>query len=48
LRLLTYERYWGTEDIWRVHRNGFSEMIKRRGGPEAFKDNWRLELLVNL
>ncbi|CAM1509733.1 Fc.00g000680.m01.CDS01 [Cosmosporella sp. VM-42] len=22
LRLLTYERYWGTEAEWRIHHNG--------------------------
>ncbi|KAI9745234.1 MAG: hypothetical protein M1818_001512 [Claussenomyces sp. TS43310] len=48
LRLLTFERYWGTEDVWRIHRNGLDQMLKARGGFESFGNNWRLELVIKL
>ncbi|KAH6876537.1 fungal-specific transcription factor domain-containing protein [Thelonectria olida] len=48
LRLLTYERYWGTEAEWRVHHNGLLNLIRARGGIEALKSNWRLELTTFL
>ncbi|KAF7585567.1 hypothetical protein BBP40_010649 [Aspergillus hancockii] len=48
LRLLTFERYWGTEEEWIVHRNGLQRMIEARGGINQLHDNWRLELVVYL
>ncbi|PHH64642.1 hypothetical protein CDD82_1748 [Ophiocordyceps australis] len=48
LRLLTYERYWGTEAEWRVHRRGLGQMIEARGGFTALESNWRLELALYL
>ncbi|KAH6981564.1 fungal-specific transcription factor domain-containing protein [Ilyonectria sp. MPI-CAGE-AT-0026] len=48
LRLLTYERYWGTEAEWRIHHNGLLNLIQARGGIEALKSNWRLELTTFL
>ncbi|KAM5349382.1 hypothetical protein ACJ41O_005887 [Fusarium nematophilum] len=48
LRLLTYERYWGTEAEWRIHHNGLSNLIQARGGIEALQSNWRLELTTFL
>ncbi|KAJ8098564.1 hypothetical protein POJ06DRAFT_292159 [Lipomyces tetrasporus] len=46
VRLLTFERYWGTEAEWRVHRDGLQGMIEARGGFAALQDNWRLGLIV--
>ncbi|KAM0553320.1 hypothetical protein ACHAPJ_007333 [Fusarium lateritium] len=48
LRLLTYERYWGTEAEWHVHYNGLSDLIAARGGIESLQSNWRLELTTYL
>ncbi|KAJ3518215.1 hypothetical protein NM208_g14598 [Fusarium decemcellulare] len=48
LRLLTYERYWGTEAEWHIHYNGLSDLIAARGGIEALQNNWRLELTTFL
>ncbi|KAB8238030.1 uncharacterized protein BDW43DRAFT_262897 [Aspergillus alliaceus] len=48
LRLLTFERYWGTEEEWMVHRTGLQRMIEARGGIDKLHDNWRLELVVYL
>ncbi|KAJ5619101.1 hypothetical protein N7510_003085 [Penicillium lagena] len=48
IRLLTFERYWGTEAEWNVHRNGLKGMIEAKGGVENLHDNWRLELVVYL
>lgn len=48
LRLLTYERYWGTEEVWQLHRRGLNQMIKRRGGLSTLSDNWQLETRVHL
>ncbi|KAK9491414.1 hypothetical protein V1508DRAFT_357993 [Lipomyces doorenjongii] len=48
VRLLTFERYWGTEAEWRVHRDGLQGMIEARGGLAALQDNWRLGLIVCL
>ncbi|PHH61803.1 hypothetical protein CDD81_7967 [Ophiocordyceps australis] len=48
LRLLTYERYWGTEAEWRVHRRGLEQMIEARGGFAALESNWRLGLALYL
>ncbi|EFX01755.1 peroxisomal catalase [Grosmannia clavigera kw1407] len=48
LRLLTYERYWGTEAEWRVHRDGLQQMIEARGGIASLHSNWRLELVTYL
>ncbi|KAE8376119.1 hypothetical protein BDV26DRAFT_294351 [Aspergillus bertholletiae] len=48
IRLLTFERYWGTEEEWMVHRTGLQRMIDARGGIDKLHDNWRLELVVYL
>ncbi|KAL4947883.1 hypothetical protein BDW69DRAFT_177550 [Aspergillus filifer] len=48
VRLLTYERYWGTVEDWKVHRDGLQRMIEAKGGVEALHGNWRLELVVYL
>ncbi|PYI09603.1 hypothetical protein BO78DRAFT_404830 [Aspergillus sclerotiicarbonarius CBS 121057] len=48
VRLLTFERYWGTEDEWKVHRNGLQRMIHARGGLHQLHSDWRLELVVGL
>lgn len=42
------QRYWGTEDVWRVHRDGLERMIKARGGIAALQGNWRLGLVLQL
>ncbi|KAJ5116021.1 hypothetical protein N7456_000369 [Penicillium angulare] len=48
VRLLTFERYWGTVKDWKTHRDGLQRMINAKGGVEALHDNWRLELVVYL
>ncbi|CAG8902113.1 unnamed protein product [Penicillium egyptiacum] len=48
VRLPTYERYWGTEQDWKIHRDGLQRMIEAKGGVEALHENWRLELVVYL
>ncbi|KAJ5965978.1 hypothetical protein N7481_012692 [Penicillium waksmanii] len=48
VRLLTFERYWGTVKDWKVHRDGLQRMINAKGGVEALHENWRLELVVYL
>ncbi|GFG26096.1 hypothetical protein IFM61606_06063 [Aspergillus udagawae] len=48
VRLLTFERYWGTVADWQVHRDGLQRMIDAKGGVEALHENWRLELVVYL
>ncbi|KAJ6142255.1 Protein of unknown function DUF3468 [Penicillium chrysogenum] len=48
VRLLTFERYWGTDQGWKIHRDGLQRMIEAKGGVEALHKNWRLELVVYL
>lgn len=48
VRLLTFERYWGTVEDWNVHRDGLQRMIDAKGGIDALHENWRLELVVYL
>ncbi|KAJ5178826.1 Protein of unknown function DUF3468 [Penicillium capsulatum] len=48
VRLLTFERYWGTVGDWKIHRDGLQQMIDAKGGVEALHNNWRLELVVYL
>ncbi|KAJ6440139.1 tachykinin family protein [Purpureocillium lavendulum] len=48
IRLLTYERHWGTEHEWKVHRHGIQQMIEARGGIASLQTNWRLELATFL
>ncbi|PCG90038.1 Protein of unknown function DUF3468 [Penicillium occitanis (nom. inval.)] len=48
VRLLTFERYWGTEAVWRIHRDGLDRMIQARGGLTSLKQNWRLGLVLQL
>ncbi|KAJ6085085.1 hypothetical protein N7499_004714 [Penicillium canescens] len=48
VRLLTFERYWGTVEDWKIHRDGLQRMIDAKGGVEALHENWRLQLVVYL
>ncbi|KAJ5632206.1 hypothetical protein N7490_008545 [Penicillium lividum] len=48
VRLLTFERYWGTVEHWKIHRDGLQRMIDAKGGVGALHNNWRLELVVYL
>ncbi|KAF5554082.1 tachykinin family [Fusarium napiforme] len=48
LRLLTYERYWGTEAEWIIHHKGLMNLVEARGGIVALSSNWRLELTTFL
>ncbi|KAG0649025.1 hypothetical protein D0Z07_5028 [Hyphodiscus hymeniophilus] len=48
LRLLAFERYWGTEPAWRLHRKGLTQMLQKRGGLSTFQSNWKLELRIHL
>ncbi|CVK98224.1 uncharacterized protein FMAN_12275 [Fusarium mangiferae] len=48
LRLLTYERYWGTEAEWIIHHKGLMNLVEARGGIAALSSNWRLELTTFL
>lgn len=42
------QRYWGTEDEWKIHRTGLEGMIRARGGLHQLHEDWRLELVVGL
>lgn len=42
------QRYWGTEDEWKIHRNGVQSMIEARGGLDQLHNDWRLKLVVGL
>ncbi|KAF5647938.1 tachykinin family [Fusarium sp. NRRL 52700] len=35
VRLLTYERYWGTEAEWIIHHKGLMNLVEARGGIAA-------------
>ncbi|KAH8602107.1 hypothetical protein B0O99DRAFT_735571 [Bisporella sp. PMI_857] len=48
IKLLSFERYWGIENAWTLHRRGLAQMIKKRGGLSTFPNNWRLELSIQL
>ncbi|KAG2420732.1 hypothetical protein HFD88_000346 [Aspergillus terreus] len=48
VRLLTFERYWGTVADWKIHRDGLQRMVEAKGGVQALRENWRLELVVYL
>ncbi|KAF5716024.1 hypothetical protein FGLOB1_2801 [Fusarium globosum] len=48
LRLLTYERYWGTEAEWIIHHKGLMNLVEARGSIAALSSNWRLELTTFL
>ncbi|KAI1149486.1 tachykinin family protein [Nemania diffusa] len=48
LRLLSFERYWGSEDEWRIHHNGLLQIIDARGGIATLQGNWRLEITTFL
>ncbi|KAJ5865302.1 uncharacterized protein N7529_007218 [Penicillium soppii] len=48
VRLLTFERYWGTVEDWQIHRDGLQRMIDAKGGVEKLHGNWRLQLVVYL
>ncbi|XWX00045.1 hypothetical protein V2A60_008061 [Cordyceps javanica] len=47
-RILAYERYWGTEAEWLVHRAGLQRLIDQRGGVQSLQNNWRLEITIYL
>ncbi|KAI1115558.1 tachykinin family protein [Nemania sp. NC0429] len=48
LRLLSFERYWGSEEEWQIHHNGLLQIIEARGGIATLQDNWRLEITTYL
>lgn len=48
LRLLSFERYWGSEDEWRIHHNGLLQIVEARGGIVTLQNNWRLEITTFL
>ncbi|ETS75108.1 hypothetical protein PFICI_13592 [Pestalotiopsis fici W106-1] len=48
LRMMTYERQWGSETEWLTHRKGIDSMIDARGGIETLRHNWRLQLVFYL
>ncbi|KAI0423157.1 tachykinin family protein [Xylaria grammica] len=48
LRLLSFERYWGSEVEWRIHHNGLLQIIEARGGITTLQSNWRLEITTFL
>ncbi|KAJ5670104.1 uncharacterized protein N7477_005467 [Penicillium maclennaniae] len=48
IRLLTFERYWGTAEEWNIHRTGLQNMIEAKGGIGELHGNWGLELVVYL
>ncbi|KAI0543024.1 tachykinin family protein [Xylaria digitata] len=48
LRLLSFERYWGSEVEWRIHHNGLLQIIEARGGIATLQSNWRLEITTFL
>ncbi|KAI0406163.1 tachykinin family protein [Xylaria palmicola] len=48
LRLLSFERYWGSEDEWRIHHHGLLRIIEVRGGIATLQSNWRLGITVFL
>ncbi|KAI0859805.1 tachykinin family protein [Xylaria cubensis] len=48
LRLLSFERYWGSEDEWRIHHNGLLQIIEARGGIATLQGNWRLAITTYL
>ena len=38
LRLLNYERDWGSDAEWRLHRDGFQSMLRLRGGVGTLRE----------
>ncbi|KAJ5128128.1 hypothetical protein N7448_008907 [Penicillium atrosanguineum] len=48
VRLLTFERYWGSRERFDLHKHGLRHMVKARGGYQAFEPNWRLQLVLSL
>ncbi|KAH8810778.1 hypothetical protein F5884DRAFT_780334 [Xylogone sp. PMI_703] len=48
LGLLTFERYWGSEEEWSLHLRGLRQMTANRGGLDSFQENWRLGLVVEM
>jgi hypothetical protein len=45
LSLTSLEDRWGSYDAAWVHMRGVMQMIRNRGGPEDFRENWVLSLL---
>ncbi|KAF5671121.1 hypothetical protein FDENT_11005 [Fusarium denticulatum] len=49
LRLLTYERYWGTESEWIIHHKGLMNLVEARGGVARLSNgDWSFQRLDNL
>ncbi|KAK9370575.1 hypothetical protein V1509DRAFT_656850 [Lipomyces kononenkoae] len=48
VRLLTFERHWGSEAEWKIHRDGLQRMIEARGGLIELQANWRVGLVASL
>ncbi|KAI1369606.1 tachykinin family protein [Xylaria arbuscula] len=48
LRLLSFERHWGSEVEWRIHHNGLLQIIEARGGITTLQNNWRLKITTFL
>ncbi|KOC09041.1 hypothetical protein COH20_004729 [Aspergillus flavus] len=46
VRLLMFEKYWGIDGQWEVHRDGLQRLINARGGLSALRGDWRVELVV--
>lgn len=42
------QRYWGTVENWKIHRDGLQGMIDAKGGVQSLYNNWRLELVIYL
>ncbi|KAI2710107.1 transcriptional regulator family: Fungal Specific TF [Penicillium roqueforti] len=48
VRLLTFERHWGTRERFNMHKHGLQQMVQARGGYKAFGPNWRIQLVLSL
>ncbi|KAI7764903.1 hypothetical protein LZL87_005616 [Fusarium oxysporum] len=50
LRLLTYERYWGTEAEWIIHHRGLMNLVEVRGGIAALsiRSLWLLSFIQDM
>ncbi|KAF5856106.1 hypothetical protein ETB97_007868 [Aspergillus alliaceus] len=46
VRLLMFEKYWGVDGQWEVHRDGLQRLVHARGGLSALREDWRVELAV--
>ncbi|KAL9563057.1 hypothetical protein ACKAV7_012799 [Fusarium commune] len=50
LRLLSYERYWGTEAEWIIHHRGLMNLVEVRGGIAALsiRSLWLLSFIQDM